>query len=109
MGSMGSQSLAVMGWGYSMRGPFESTAAERIARKLRATRPPTPGRGAADKKARGRGNASLPSLGAPASFKRMLGDCLKHSGQFMRQLASPRDPQHPASKANDAQPSKQEW
>jgi len=41
--------------------------------RLRAQRPPAQGGGAADKEARQRGNAILPYLRAPGSFKRLLG------------------------------------
>src|ERR1051325_1281000 len=44
-----------------------------MALKLRAQRPQAQGGGAAEKKAGWRRNAILPCLGAPASFKRMLG------------------------------------
>src|SRR5213593_1572139 len=44
-----------------------------MALKLRAQRPPTQGGRAVDEKAGQRGNAILPYLRAPVSFKRMLG------------------------------------
>src|SRR5882762_8523133 len=44
-----------------------------MALKLRAQWPPAQGGGGAEKKASQQGNAIPPYLGAPASFKRMLG------------------------------------
>jgi len=44
-----------------------------MALKLRAQRPRAEGVGGADKKAGRRGNAILPYMCAPGSFKRMLG------------------------------------
>src|SRR6266516_7521593 len=51
----------------------DRAGAYRIALKLRAQRPRAQGVGAADKEASQRGNAILPYLRAPGSFKRMLG------------------------------------